>query len=657
VCGINGIISNDKNIKSMIQNMNNLIRHRGPDDEGYVCVNSTDGNCKTYAGDDTIDSLKRKLPHISLEKFDTFDVVFGTRRLSIIDLTENGHQPMSDERRKLWITYNGEIYNYIELRKELQGYGYKFTTGSDTEVIINSYLKWGIDCVNHLNGMWAFGLWDGWGKKVILARDRFGVKPLYYTYSNKYFAFSSEIKPLILLNGYKFEVNFNKIPFFILYGNRLNHKDTYIKNIYTVKAANVLIYDMGSIVLNKYYDVKNKDYSNKNEKELSAELLELLNDSIKLRYRSDVPVGTCLSGGFDSSSIVSISSEIGKKKLNTFSAVWERPEYARYDESKYIDIVNRKFNCIENKIEPKAEEFEKVFEELNYYQELPSEGPGLIPQWYVMKKAKGKVKVLLDGQGGDELFGGYFLAQTYLRSLIKDRQYIQLLAEIKLLSKYLNKREMHSFSIWLFPRFYNRIVRTYLSEQFGILRSDVRKNIKRQELYYDSQVQKKYKHYLNNLSYHFITQLTIPTLLHYEDRSSMAHSIESRVPFLDYRLVEFGINLPPKYLIHKNTPRPLFRKALQDHLPKEIVERREKLGYPAPFAEWSRQNLKSMILDTLLSKSCLDDFINTTFLEKKLQNHFEGKIDYSWDIWRLMSLRKFLTLPAAVKMNSNNSKN
>ncbi|MGH2574987.1 MAG: asparagine synthase (glutamine-hydrolyzing), partial [Ignavibacteria bacterium] len=435
--------------------MNRLIRHRGPDDEGFVCINTENGEYKVCSGDDSIDSVKNKFNNISEQNLNNFDLILGTRRLSIIDLSENGHQPMADKDNKIWISYNGEIYNYIELRDELQTYGFKFKTRSDTEVIINSYLQWGADCVNHFNGMWAFGLWDGYKQSLFLARDRFGIKPLYFTLSQNYFAFSSEIKPLLLLKD-KFEINQNLIPFFIIYGNRLNDEETYIKTVQSLKASHYLIYQNRNVITKRYYDIKKLNHSDKKEVQLEEELNSLLYDSIKLRFRSDVPVGTCLSGGFDSSSIVSISSKVSNNTLNTFSAVWKDEQC---DESKYIDIVNSRFSSVENKIEPKAHEFEKEFDSLCYYQEIPTEGPGLIPQWYVMKKAKEKVKVLLDGQGGDEVFGGYFLWQTYLRALLKDKKIKPILSELKLFSLLINKTEIHSLSSWLFPRFYNKIIR------------------------------------------------------------------------------------------------------------------------------------------------------------------------------------------------------
>jgi asparagine synthase (glutamine-hydrolysing) len=489
--------------------------------------------------------------------------------------------------------------------------------------------------------MWAFCIWDAIKKQLFLARDRFGVKPLYFSVTPEYFAFSSEIKPLVYLNRDNFQINSDKIPFFILYGNRLNTEDTYINKVSSLLASHFLIYKDGNLSLKRYYDIKiNEDIKNYSEEELQNQLVEILTDSIKLRFRSDVPVGTCLSGGFDSSSIVSLSPKSIENRLNTFSAVWQDKES---DESMYIDIINKEYHCIEHKIEPNAEEFRSVFENLSYYQEIPSEGPGLYPQWYVMKAAKGRAKVLLDGQGGDEVFGGYFSKITYLLSILKNKDITKFIREFKHYSMFLNKRGIHSLSNWLFPRSYSKIIYGQISDKYKIFNPDIRKIIKKNGLYYDVEPPKKFKSYLNNLSYHFIMNLTIPTLLHYEDRSSMAFSIESRVPFLDYRVVEFGMNLPAKYLSYQNTSRPLFRKSIKPYLPTEIVNRKDKLGYPVPFAKWTRGILKEYVSDTLLNPDAmLYSYLDKSFVKSNLEMHFQGKTDYSWNIWRLLSLEMFM---------------
>ncbi len=640
MCGINGIITADNELKKKIIKANDLIKHRGPDDEGYVVIDHSGTNAARFSGFDSPESIKNKYPAFRISGSGQKEVILAHRRLSIIDLSDSGHCPMCDNTQNIWITYNGEIYNYIELREELIQHGFEFRTQSDTEVIINAYLKWGTDCLNRFNGMWAFAIWDNRTRTLFLARDRFGVKPLYYTFNDEYFAFSSELKPLAIY-GNKTEINESKIPFYLIYGNRLNTNETYLQNIQSLPASHYLIYKDSTVTVKQYYDVAMQNDS-LTEEELKKKIVELLADSIKLRFRSDVPVGTCLSGGFDSSSIVSLASNSGVNKLETFSAVWEEKNC---DESSYIDIVNKEYDCIPNKVNPKEEEFEKIFKELCYFQEIPTEGPGLFPQWYVMAEAKGKVKVLLDGQGGDEVFGGYFQMGAYLRGIIKDRRIGKLIGESGNFLQFLNKTGIHSFSSWLFPRQYGYLTRSKLSSKFDILNKDFLNSIDQKSLFLDIEPPKKFGNYLNNLSYHFIRNITIPALLHYEDRSSMAHSIESRVPFLDYRLVELGVNLNASHLSHRGISRPLYRKALKPYLPEQVVNRKDKLGFPVPFTEWTRGSLKSYIQENLLSESnILFKYIDKVQLEQNIRNHNSSIKDYSWEIWRLLSLKNFLEL-------------
>lgn len=640
MCGINGIVSNIEGCKKGLKKMNDLLKHRGPDDEGYVLINSRTGKFKQLSGNDSIPHIRENYQNFESSSLDGYDVSLAHRRLSIIDLSENGHGPMSSSDEKIWITYNGEIYNYRELREELEQNGFVFRTRTDTEVIINSYILWGTACLNKFNGMWAFGLWDGYRKKLFLARDRFGIKPLYYCLSNDFFAFSSEIKPLVYLSSQKPEINKEKIPFFLLHGNRLNTPETYVKNIFSLQASHYMLHDLEKTETIRYYEVEAKDRSKGSDKELKEKIVEILSDSIKLRFRSDVPVGTCLSGGFDSSSIVALSTSNGSNNagLETFSAVWDEKEC---DESYYIDIVNKKFNCSPNKIIPRADEFEKVFRQLNYFQEIPSEGPGLYPQWYVMSRAREKVKVLLDGQGGDEVFGGYFLMGAYLRGLIKDRRILRLLKESRNYMLFLSRKGLHSFTGWMFPRQYGFMAVSRFSGKMDILNREFLKGKDPKSLYFDAEPPYKFKSYINNLSYHFISNQTIPSLLHYEDRSSMAHSIESRIPFLDYRLVELGLNLSPDLLSEKDVSRPLYRKALEPFLPAEVTQRRDKLGFPTPFSAWSKTVLKDYILDILFKKDArIREYVNITKMKQNLDDHFSGKIDYGWEIWRFLSLEQ-----------------
>lgn len=642
MCGINGIVTSDYSLQRKIETLNLLLKHRGPDDEGFVAINRNTGNFAQYSGDSSIEPVKHIHPHISHLTKDGYDLILGHRRLAIIDLSENGHGPMSIQNGKYWITFNGEIYNYIELREELISLGHTFNTLSDTEVILRAYEQWGNGCLNRFNGMWAFAIWDSIKKNLFLARDRFGIKPLYYTKTGDMFAFSSEIKPLVSLFRVRPSINKNKLPFYLIYGNRLNSEDTYLDNICSLPSSHYLILTGNKITVERYYDIEKQSGYNLSEKELQEKIVGLLTDSIRLRFRSDVPVGTCLSGGFDSSSIVSLSSGIKKGGLNTFSAVWKEKEC---DESYYIDTVNSRYGCIEHKTYPSEDHFESVFRKLCYFQEIPTEGPGLYPQWFVMQKAGEKVKVLLDGQGGDEVFGGYFQMGAYLRGILKDRRFMKLIGESGNYIQFFNKNGIHSFAGWLFPRQYGYLTRSRLSGKFDIVNKALLHQMPKDSLYFDVEPAKKFGNYLGDLSYHFIRNITIPALLHYEDRSSMAHSIESRVPFLDYRLVELGVNLSSRYLSHRGVTRPLYRKSLKPYLPSEVVNRKDKLGFPTPFSAWTKTSLKPFINDTLLEKnSKLYDFIDSEVLRKNLTGHFSNTKDYSWEIWRLLSLKFFIDL-------------
>lgn len=642
MCGINGIYSADIEVKRNIIYLNKLLSHRGPDDEGFVCINTFTNKFSSFSGSDSIEEIKNSEPHINSTDFYNFDLIFAHRRLSIIDLTEHGHEPMTDEHKKFWITYNGEIYNYLELREDLKAAGHIFRTNSDTEVIIKAYMQWGTDCFNKFNGMWAFALWDSQNKQLILSRDRFGIKPLYYLNQKNFFAFSSEIKPLASLLGNSVEINESKLPQFIIYGNRLNAENTYIKNIFSLLPAHYMIYKDNIIKIRKYYDIQ-RNVSEDSEVTLKSRMDELFTDSIKLRFRSDVKVGTCLSGGFDSSSIVAYSHKFLAQPLETFSAVWEDKNS---DESRYIDIINRKFSCIENKIMPKPDEFEKIFKEIHYFQEIPTEGPGLYPQWYVMEAAENKVKVLLNGQGGDEVFGGYFSTGTLLASLIKDKSVVKIFKNLKNYIEFFRKNSIHSFINWLFPKSYRYIIHKNFAAQFKIFNEDFIQKINLKTYDNNLSPSRNLGNFVNSMSYHFITSQTIPALLHYEDRSSMAHSIESRVPFLDYRLVEFGLNLKPEYLVKKGVSRPLFRNTVEKYLPGEIVKRKDKLGYPTPFSDWIRNNLKEYVMCIFESKnSHIFNYINKDkVIDNIIKKHMSGETDYGWEIWRLLSLDEFIHL-------------
>ncbi|HPT71811.1 MAG TPA: asparagine synthase (glutamine-hydrolyzing), partial [Candidatus Cloacimonadota bacterium] len=334
MCGISGIFQlNGKAVDvEQLKGMTDIIRHRGPDDEGYLLINTHKGIKNHCAGKDTLPEIQVNIPQLNNE--DQADLAFGFRRLSILDLSIHGHQPMSYQNGNLWIVFNGEIYNYIEIRNELQSLGHMFTSGSDTEVILASYLEWGTYCLERFNGMWSFAIWDDSKKILFCARDRFGVKPFNYYYDGKVFAFGSEVKQLLgfLTNR---DINRKMIYRSLKMGSFLYYQDeTFYQDIHVLQHSHYLIIKDGKLFTNRYYDLDPAEFetSKLNFQEASEQYRSLFEDAVRLRLRSDVEVGSCLSGGLDSSAIVCAAHRLHDKPLNTFSAYFDEP--AAIDERK-----------------------------------------------------------------------------------------------------------------------------------------------------------------------------------------------------------------------------------------------------------------------------------------------------------------------------------
>lgn len=552
MCGITGILNlNNKKINNKeLEKMTNIVRHRGPDDEGYVLLG--DNVFEVRVGKDTVKQIKGRKITDKINK--KFTIGLGHRRLSIIDLSANGHQPMSDSEKKIWIVYNGEIYNYIELREELIKKGYKFKTKSDTEVIINAYKEWGTYCVKKFNGMWGFAIYDLKKKLLFCSRDRFGIKPLYYYFDKNVFIFGSEIKSILE----------NKIK---------------------------------------------------------------IKDSIKLRLRSDVPVGTCLSGGLDSSSIVCLTNElmlskkiIGNKQktFKTFSACYET-KYC--DERKYIEEIIKKTNIEKKYIFPSSKLLWKELQKLIWHQEEPFVGTSVYAQWCVMKLANKKVKVLLDGQGSDELLAGYiYYFYYYLKTLLNRKKYFSFLKEF-ILSLDLT-----------FPIIKNKFFKTpnfriekMLKEKF--LENNRKINLTRTTLSDTLEIS--------------LTKIGLPALLRYEDKNSMAFSIESRLPFLDYRLVEYISSLPIKLKINNGWTKSILRNSMKDILPIKIRNRRAKLGFSTPENKWLIE-LKKEIINIFRSKKLEE---RKYFKQNEILKKFKEfcKNGNNSDIfWRILNLEIWL---------------
>jgi asparagine synthase (glutamine-hydrolysing) len=628
MCGIAGIynLNNQPIDQKILREMLEIIKHRGPDDEG-----------------------------IFIDK----NLGIGNKRLAIIDLSEAGHQPMSSEDKTLWIVYNGEIYNFIELRRELKKRGYRFRSNSDTEVILNSYKEWGSNCLDKFNGMWSFVIWDDKKKQLFCARDRFGIKPFYYYFNGKNFAFTSEIKALLKCPFIKREPNEKLIYDYLNFGIVDHTNESFFAGIKQLEPGHFLIVSSKNGLINReYYQISfNQEigkFDKNKHREYTQKFLQLLKTSIKMRLRSDVPVGSCLSGGLDSSTIVflinrllqeeRINKEIIGEQQRTFTSSYED---LRFDERKYVQKVIEDTRAKPHFVFPNGKGLWQELDQLIWQQEEPFNSTSVYAQWNVMRLAKqNNVKVLLDGQGADETLAGYLpYFGSFLNQLFFSGKYITYLKELESVARVglLSKKE---------AVFYQ------LKELFLIFPQSLRKIIKQKSSLLNQNFDKKYKERENqqirdiskfNLSKHLLydtTKTGLRALLRYEDKNSMAFSIETRLPFLDYRLIEFVFSLPAVYKIHNGWSKYLLRSAVGNLLPREISWRRDKMGFVTPEIIWLKEN-KGEIKKIFSEKRFMSDiYVNRKKILDDLDNFFKKEVGTS-ELWRLINLelwlRKFMT--------------
>jgi asparagine synthase (glutamine-hydrolysing) len=570
--------------------------------------------------------------------------------LSIIDLSEAGHQPMPNEDGTIWLVFNGEIYNYLELIPLLQQKGHVFRSRTDTEVIIHAYEEWGERCVQRFNGMWAFALWDGREQKLLLSRDRFGVKPLYYFETQKAVYFASEIKSILAATSEARCLNYPYLYHFLPSGALDDGEETFFEGVKQLLPSHSLIFQHNGQRLDQYwrYDPETAktsyDYAHPEET-----LRALLADSVRLRLRSDVPVGTCLSGGLDSSSIVCLASQMLAHPIKTFSCLYDDSDC---NERQFVDAVNLHARTDAYPVCPNGRDLFDVLPKIVWHQDEPTAGPGLYSQWHVMAAAQGKVKVLLDGQGGDELLAGYFTYfDTYLSCLIQDL--IRTKRPIYLASFLSAIREIRSVSN---QPILSQQIQRYLPGKLASLVRRATSLVKRVDpagfviappvIHDDLKGQalgreivrnqpRQLDNELNNLLYWHLVRQSIPALLHYEDRNSMAFSIEARTPFLDYRLVEFCLGLPYDVKMKNGVTKHILRQAMSRDLPPAVRDRKDKKGYPTPMARWFRESSQRHLKDILYDKRTADRKIfNMEGIRFYVERHCEGKTDASWQIYR-----------------------
>jgi len=606
MCGISGFNWRDE---CLINKFNVSLKHRGPD------------GCGAFL-DDTVS--------------------LGHTRLSIIDLSKAASQPMSNENQSIYITYNGEIYNFKELRIRLEQEGHTFKSQSDTEVIVHSYEQYGPDCIKDFIGMWAFTIYDINKKILFLSRDRFGVKPLYYYWDGSRFIFSSEIKA-ILLSGIDILQNDDTIFEFLAFDLIDHSRDTFFKGINRLMPGECLIFDLTKRKIHRYryYDInKNvKDLNDESEDRIIDNIHRMLYESVKSHLVSDVPVGSCLSGGIDSSSIVGIMRQIeSHQQIDTVSLTFPGSEI---DESRYIDKVAKDTNVTSFRTTPNLDDLLANLSDLILSQEEPFQSLSIYGQYEVMRLASSKgIKVLLDGQGGDELFCGYpkYYSIYFIENLL--RFDFSVCWEL-LKSGKIDFIELCIFGLasimdrWKITRyFFNRFRQSrmrYLQDYYdwNSSRNPLRKSRSLRGTL------------INDLKFN-----SIPGLLRYEDKNSMRWSVESRVPFLDQRLVEYALSIPSNLMLKGLKTKYCLRKAMNGTVPAEILAREDKIGFATPDADWLRSEKFISLFSSLFNSH---QFANRKYwksedVKKLLTEHLEMKVDNSRILWRIANTELWLRL-------------
>lgn len=611
MCGIAGIILKQRtslNAVDVAFKMSQAIKHRGPDGEGIIAISDT--KVQPFLTNDSPKFKNHSAPYIPSEPSRTIEncnAAFAHRRLSIIDLSELGHQPMCNNSGEIWITYNGELYNYLELKKELIQLGYTFVSETDTEVVINAYKHWGFECVQKFNGMWSFCIHDSVKQLAFASRDRFGVKPFYYINNVNYFAFASEQKAFIKSGLLKAEMHPEAIHSYLINEEIENETANFFEGITELWPGSNLIFDhkSNSFDIRTYYVIEDQ-LTNSNDNLSDEQLTELIKESlynaIQLRLRSDVEVGTCLSGGIDSSVIASIMSSIHQKPIHCFTSVFRS---GAANEERFADLVSAKIKAKHFKTEPTVAEFEKDLDQLIYALDAPIWDTSTYAQFRVMALARSQnIKVVLDGQGADELFAGYhhhFLA--HWNQTITEKGMLTGYSEIMQGSKSIAHPLQFYFKQKLKQNF-PQLTQKHLS----LLNSDfvASASIKNNNITEGT---------VNKQLMADMGSKRLKSFLRCEDRCGMWHSVESRTPFSDdIKLIELLFSFNGNRKIKNGVSKFYLREACKDVLPDQIYNRYDKVGFETPMNSWLK-NLEPKIFESISQANF--DFVNIDQVRKQ----------------------------------------
>jgi asparagine synthase (glutamine-hydrolysing) len=615
MCGICGKISWKAAIDpSLVQRMMDKMVHRGPDDQGMY--------------------IEQRM-------------VLGHRRLSIIDLN-TGKQPISNEDDTVWIVFNGEIYNFIQLRRELLDSGHRFKTQTDTEVIVHLYEEYGNDCVDRLNGMFAFAIWDVRRKKLLLARDRVGIKPLYYSMSQNGVSFASEIKALLADSGIERQVEPQTIDKFLTFLYTPG-PETMFKSVRKLPPGHYLVCEDGKTQLHKYWDLTFQEPTTAlGLKETAAQLAELLQETVRSHMISDVPVGVLLSGGVDSTGLLSFCIEQTDKKVETFTVGFEGEQFA--DERMYARLAAERYGTRHHEMTISSKEFRDFLPAYVRYMEEPVCEPPAVALYYVTRLAREHVKVLISGEGGDEAFAGY---QNYRNLVWLERLkhmagfwpegLRHLINGLSVISPSRFRKYSALTAIPLEQYYYSRTANPqniFIQRREDFYTDDFRKEILPElSLEFVQQFFSRMKHQntLNKMLYIDLKTWLPDDLLIKADKMTMANSVELRVPLLDHKVLEFAASLPPSYKLNGLTTKYILKKTLKGRIPLEIVKRK-KAGFPVPIQSWISGDLKDFTRDLLLDTATLTRKVFRKDAVEKLLQEAETLKKYGKEVFSLVVL-------------------
>ncbi len=625
MCGICGVVELEGGrqvSREHVEAMAQMLIHRGPDDAGYY-LNPP--------------------------------VAFGFRRLSIVDLS-GGHQPMSNEDGTVWIVFNGEIYNHASIRLDLERRGHRYATRSDSETIIHLYEEYGDDCVQHLRGMFAFAIWDSVKRRLFCARDRLGIKPFYYAIAQGRFAFASEMKALFEVPGMQPQMNHNALPEFFALGY-FSASDSLFQGISKLLPGHRLSIDLNhpdpQAHTEQYWDLDiTCEEMGATEAEYIERFRELFTESVRMRLMSDVPLGVFLSGGLDSSAIAAVMAGLLKEQIKTFSVGYAED---RFSELPYARRVAEHIGSEHNEVVLGPDDFLRSLPRLIWHEDEPMVWPSSVALHFVSQLAGQKVKVVLTGEGGDELFAGYMKYRATLFNLRYGPTYEKAMPaqlrgmvrgalDRRVLPATIRRKLRHSF---LYHK--NQFEGIYFDNFYSVFPQEMQSRLFTPEL--ANQLQEiracaASMHYFkaDGQSDNLLTRLQyldiktyLVELLMKQDQMSMAASIESRVPFLDHKLVEFAIRIPSRLKVRYLSGKYLLRRAMEDRLPSEVLHR-SKMGFPTPVKPWLRYHLFDRVAKILTDGRLAErGILNANYVRDLLEAHRTGHVDATDAVWRLLN--------------------